>query len=153
MPIDGGLRNTLAPGTLLRGKHKGTVHTAEVIAGQDGKPRFRLADGREFASPSAAGKAVTGTACNGWRFWSLAGGEKAPSAPTVGPTPPPPDAGATTPAPPKAPDSAATAATSPRPAEAAKPPGPAPAARGKARKPAGRAKAKPPVKAKPVAKR
>ena len=60
------------PGTRLIGKHKRQEHSAEVIAGEDGKTRFRLADGREFKSPSAAGKAVTGIACNGWRFWSLA---------------------------------------------------------------------------------
>ena len=65
----------MEPGTRLIGKHKRQEHSAEVIAGEDGKPRFRLADGREFKSPSAAGKAVTGIACNGWRFWSLVGAE------------------------------------------------------------------------------
>ena len=63
----------LAPGTVLVAKHKGTEYRSEVVQGQEGKPRYRLADGREFKSPSAAGQAVTGTACNGWRFWSLAG--------------------------------------------------------------------------------
>ena len=95
MPIDGGLRKTLAPGTKLRGKHKGKEHTAEVVPGKDGGLRFRLADGREFASPSAAGKAVTGTACNGWRFWSLANGNQALSPPTAGSTAPAATAGAT----------------------------------------------------------
>ncbi len=34
--------------------------------------RYRLADGREFTSPSAAGSAVMGgVSCNGWRFWSV----------------------------------------------------------------------------------
>jgi len=33
--------------------------------------QYRLADGREFKSPSAAGTAITGKACNGWAFWSL----------------------------------------------------------------------------------
>ena len=65
----------LEPGTRLIGKHKRQEHVAEVIAGEDGKPCYRLADGRLFKSPSAAGKAVTGIACNGWRFWSLAGAE------------------------------------------------------------------------------
>ena len=30
-----------------------------------------LPKGRLFKSPSAAGKAVTGTATNGYRFWSI----------------------------------------------------------------------------------
>jgi hypothetical protein len=32
---------------------------------------YRLADGKEFKSPSAAGMAITGKSCNGWAFWSL----------------------------------------------------------------------------------
>ena len=63
---------SLAPGTLLVARHKGEEHWAQVVAGPEGKARYRLADGREFTSPSAAGKAVTGTACNGWRFWGVA---------------------------------------------------------------------------------
>ncbi len=40
--------------------------------------RYRLEDGREFKSPSSAGSAImSGSACNGWRFWSLAGSEEA----------------------------------------------------------------------------
>jgi len=42
-----------------------------VIAGDDGKVRYRLDDGREFKSPSSAGTAITGKACNGWTFWSV----------------------------------------------------------------------------------
>jgi hypothetical protein len=38
-----------------------------------GRP-FTLEDGRLLNRPSSAGKAVkNGVACNGWRFWSLAG--------------------------------------------------------------------------------
>ncbi len=71
----------LKPGTTLRAKYKGKEHTAEVIAGKDGTVRYRLADGREFAGPSAAGKAVmSGIACNGWKFWSLAGDRPATAA-------------------------------------------------------------------------
>lgn len=77
MPIDGGLREKLANGTVLVAKYKGTEHRATVVAGEDGKRRFRLADGQEFKSPSSAGSAVMGgVACNGWRFWSL---EEAPA--------------------------------------------------------------------------
>jgi hypothetical protein len=72
MPIDGGLREKLATGAVLVAKYKGTEHRATVVAGEDGKRRFRLADGQEFKSPSSAGSAVMGgVACNGWRFWSL----------------------------------------------------------------------------------
>jgi hypothetical protein len=71
MPIDGGARNKLEAGTVLVARYKGAEHRVEVVAGDDGKVRFRLADGREFKSPSAAGSAVMGgIACNGWRFWS-----------------------------------------------------------------------------------
>ena len=72
MAIDGGMRKQLAAGMRLVASYRKEQHTAEVIEGEDGKLRFRLADGREFTSPSAAGSAVMGgIACNGWRFWSL----------------------------------------------------------------------------------
>jgi Restriction Enzyme Adenine Methylase Associated/Protein of unknown function (DUF2924) len=71
MPIDGGFRDKLEPGTILVARYKGEEHAAEVTA-EDGKTRFRLADGRVFKSPSAAASAVmSGQAANGWRFWSL----------------------------------------------------------------------------------
>ena len=76
MAIDGGARKSLKAGTRLVGTHRKATHTADVIPGEDGKLRFRLEDGREFRSPSGAGSAVMGgVACNGWRFWSLAGEE------------------------------------------------------------------------------
>lgn len=63
----------LKPGTKLIARYKGQEYTAEVVQTEDGK-RYRLADGKEFKSPSSAGSAVMGgSACNGWRFWSLAG--------------------------------------------------------------------------------
>ena len=56
----------------LVASYRKETHTAEVIEGEDGKLRFRLADGREFTSPSAAApRSWDGIACNGWRFWSL----------------------------------------------------------------------------------
>ena len=61
----------LSPGTKLISNYKKEAHRAEVIGGEDGKPVYRLADGREFRSPSSAGTAITGKACNGWAFWSL----------------------------------------------------------------------------------
>ena len=59
----------LSPGTKLAATYKKVGHKAEVIAGDDGKVRYRLDDGREFKSPSSAGTAITGKACNGWTFW------------------------------------------------------------------------------------
>ena len=71
MAIAAALRKRLKEGTVLVGRHKGAEYRAVVVLA-DGKPRYRLADGREFASPSAAGSAVMdGIACNGWRFWSV----------------------------------------------------------------------------------
>ena len=76
MPIDGGMRDKLQPGTKLVATYKGTERRVEVVAGEDGKLRFRLDDGREFKSPSSAGSAVMeGKACNGWRFFSIDDGQ------------------------------------------------------------------------------
>lgn len=67
----------LKPGTKLVARYKGKEHTAEVVQTEEGL-RYRLEDGREFKSPSSAGSAVMGgSACNGWRFWSVAGSEEA----------------------------------------------------------------------------
>ena len=68
----------IAPGTTLVARHKGTLHTCEVVETENGL-RYRLADGQEFRSPSSAGKAIARTAVNGWRFWSLADGEGQPA--------------------------------------------------------------------------
>ncbi len=67
----------LAPGTKLVARYKGKEYAAEVVKTEEGV-HYRLEDGREFKSPSSAGSAVMGgSACNGWRFWSLAGTEEA----------------------------------------------------------------------------
>ena len=68
MPIE---NRNLEPGTKLMATYKKEKYQAEVVAGEVGKVRYRLADGREFKSPSSAGTAITGKACNGWTFWSL----------------------------------------------------------------------------------
>ena len=70
----------LAAGTKLIAKFKKEEYRAEVIPGEEGKIAYRLSDGREFKSPSAAGTAITGKACNGWAFWSLED-ESAPTEP------------------------------------------------------------------------
>ena len=64
----------LTVGMRLVARYKKAEYTATVVEGEEGGLRYRLEDGREFKSPSAAGSAVMGgVACNGWRFWSLAG--------------------------------------------------------------------------------
>jgi hypothetical protein len=62
----------LAPGTRLVGRYHKQEYHAAVVEGETGGLRYRLDDGREFKSPSAAGSAITGKACNGWRFWGVA---------------------------------------------------------------------------------
>ena len=70
----------LAPGTTLVARYKGKEYTVEVVETEQGL-RYRLEDRREFKSPSSAGSAVMGgSACNGWRFWSVAGAEAEPKA-------------------------------------------------------------------------
>lgn len=67
----------LAIGTKLVARYKGKEYAAEVVKTEEGV-RYRLEDGREFKSPSSAGSAVMGgSACNGWRFWSVVGSEAA----------------------------------------------------------------------------
>ncbi len=67
MTIEATQRKAMAAGQTLTAKYKGTEYTAEVVGGEGGKLLYRLADGREFKSPSSAGSAVMdGTACNGW---------------------------------------------------------------------------------------
>ena len=65
----------LSIGTKLWSKYKGQVYTAEVVLkeGATGNDAiaYKLADGREFKSPSAEGTAITRKACNGWAFWSV----------------------------------------------------------------------------------
>lgn len=83
MAIDASQRKAMAAGKTLTAKYKGTPYTVDVVAGAEGKLLYRLGDGREFKSPSAAGSAVMGgSACNGWRFWSVAGAEPAKPAAT-----------------------------------------------------------------------
>jgi hypothetical protein len=72
MPIE---NRELAAGTRLVARYKKQDRTCEVVETADGL-RYRLDDGTEHRSPSSAGKAVTGGACNGWVFWSVAGTEK-----------------------------------------------------------------------------
>ena len=68
MPIE---NRNLPPGTSLVGRYHKQPYVCEVLEGDGGKLRYRLEDGREFKSPSAAGMAITGHACDGWVFWSV----------------------------------------------------------------------------------
>ena len=61
----------LTVGTKLIGKYHKQQYTCQVIAGESNKLKYKLEDGREFKSPSAAGMAITGHACDGWMFWSV----------------------------------------------------------------------------------
>src|SRR5713226_5141333 len=73
MPME---NRNLEPGTVLTARYKKQDRRCEVVETPDGL-RYRLDDGTEHKSPSSAGKrAMDGVACNGWRFWSIAGTEK-----------------------------------------------------------------------------
>jgi len=73
MPLE---NRSLEIGTVLHARYKGKERTCEVVQTAAGL-RYRLDDGREFASVSSAGKAaMNGVSCNGWRFWSSEGTEK-----------------------------------------------------------------------------
>src|SRR5688572_15745816 len=68
----------LAVGTKLIAKYKGEQWKVEVLPGEPRTYGFvgkRPKDAAQvYKSPSSAGSAVMGgTACNGWRFWSVEG--------------------------------------------------------------------------------
>jgi hypothetical protein len=75
MPIE---NRELAAGTRLVARHKKQDFVCEVVQTDDGL-RYRV-DGKDFNSPSSAGREVTGgVAVNGWKFWSLEGTLKEPT--------------------------------------------------------------------------
>ena len=60
-------------GTVLVARYKKQAYRLTVVATEQGV-RFRLEDGQEFKSLSAAGShLMDGKAVNGWRFWTLEG--------------------------------------------------------------------------------
>lgn len=62
----------LGEGTKLVARYKGKEYAATILRKEDGS--FAVgSDVGGFKSLSAAGKAITGGACNGWAFWSLDG--------------------------------------------------------------------------------
>ena len=64
-------KEQMRAGQTLVAQYKQQQHSCEVVE-HDGRLYFVLPKGRVCKSPSAAGKAVTGTATNGYRFWSIA---------------------------------------------------------------------------------
>ena len=76
MPIE---NRNLTKGTKLTGRYHKQSYSCEVMDNAEGKLRYKLEDGREFKSPSAAGMAITGHACDGWVFWSVKTEENAPA--------------------------------------------------------------------------
>ena len=68
-------KSAIKAGLTLVAKYKGEQYTCEVVE-HDERLYFVLPKSEVFKSPSAAGKAVTGTATNGYRFWSVP--DKAP---------------------------------------------------------------------------
>ena len=60
-------KEKIRAGQTLVARYKKQQYTCEVVE-HDGRPCFVLPKGRVFKSPSAAGRAVTGTATNGYRF-------------------------------------------------------------------------------------
>ena len=68
----------LEAATKLIAKYKKEEYRAEVVAGEEGKVKYRLTDEREFKSLSSAGTAITGKACNGWAFWRVETKEEEP---------------------------------------------------------------------------
>ena len=76
MPIE---NRNLIKGTKLTGRYHKQSYSCEVVENAEGKLRYKLEDGREFKSPSAAGMAITGHACDGWVFWSVQRDENAPA--------------------------------------------------------------------------
>jgi len=95
----------LKAGTRLVARYYKQSYTCEVVEGEGGKLRYRLEDGREFKSPSAAGMAITGKSCNGWAFWSVQGAEtpaasETEAVPAAQPSGEPEKVGAEPPAPP-----------------------------------------------------
>jgi rubrerythrin len=75
MPIE---NRNLTKGTKLTGRYHKQSYSCEVVEDAEGKLLYRLEDGREFKSLSAAGKTITGHACDGWVFWSTQTEESAP---------------------------------------------------------------------------
>ena len=69
-------KSAIKAGLTLVAKYKGEQYACKVVESGE-RLHYVLPDGRAFTSLSAAGKAITGTATNGYRFWSVP--DKAPA--------------------------------------------------------------------------
>ena len=59
-------------GTRLSARYRGQEFIAEVIASEGGEgARVLEFQGSQYASLSAAAKAITTNSVNGWRFWRV----------------------------------------------------------------------------------
>lgn len=69
-------RAQIKEGAKLVGRYQQVENTCEVVV-VDGRVMFQINGNpkRVFKSLSAAGKAITEHECDGWHFWSIAGGE------------------------------------------------------------------------------
>src|ERR1700675_2218 len=93
----------LSVGTKLYARYKGQTHTAEVVLNPEAtgdRPIAYKVEGKEqlFKSPSAAGTAITGLACNGWTFWTVGDGSES-TGPVTSTKARPPASSTITPAP------------------------------------------------------
>lgn len=63
---------TITPGAIFKARHRGVLYSAQACSMDD--PAVITFDlvgtGKNFATLSGAGRAVTGHACNGWVFWT-----------------------------------------------------------------------------------
>ena len=56
-------------GSEFEKKYKGKTYVLKVVR-FEGDIAFHL-NGENYSSPTAAGKSVTGSDVNGWRFWGI----------------------------------------------------------------------------------
>ena len=57
-------------GATFEANAKGKTYTMKVVKGKDGEVGFQVGK-NVYTSVSSAGSAVTGGACNGWKFWKI----------------------------------------------------------------------------------
>ena len=66
------VRDLPPTGTRLSARYRGQEFIAEVVTAEGGEgARVLESQGAQYASLSAAGKAITGSSVNGWRFWKV----------------------------------------------------------------------------------
>ena len=76
MPIE---NRNLTKGIKLTGRYHKQSYSCEVVEDAEGKLRYRAGGWPGIQESSAAGMAITGHSCDGWKFWSLQTEETAPA--------------------------------------------------------------------------